>query len=139
MARSSSALAVVQTPFEAAAARTRESIALRDLDIAPENLRAGEAPDDDIPVLADTLFAAGQLQPITVRPGRHREAPYMALDGRRRLLAFRLLADQGRIEETLPVDVFVERDTARQAAAVVLTNTAAVSYTHLTLPTNREV
>ncbi len=124
MARSSSALAVVQTPFEAAAARTRESIALRDLDIAPENLRAGEAPDDDIPVLADTLFAAGQLQPITVRPGRHREAPYMALDGRRRLLAFRLLADQGRIEETLPVDVFVERDTARQAAAVVLTNTA---------------
>lgn len=48
----------------------------------------------------------------------------MALDGRRRLLAFRLLVDQGRIEETLPVDVFVERDAARQAAAVVLTNTA---------------
>lgn len=124
MARSSSALAVVQTPFEAAAARTRESIALRDLDIAPENLRAGEAPDDDIPVLADTLFAAGQLQPITVRPGRRREAPYMALDGRRRLLAFRFLVDQGRIEETFLVDVVVERDAARQAAAVVLTNTA---------------
>ncbi|CAM2918343.1 ParB/RepB/Spo0J family partition protein [Brevundimonas diminuta] len=124
MARSSSALAVVQTPFEAAAARTRESVALRDLDIAPENLRAGEAPDDDIPVLADTLFAAGQLQPITVRPGCRKEASYMALDGRRRLLAFRLLLEQGRIEETFPVDVFVETDAARQAAAVVLTNTA---------------
>ena len=96
MARSSSALAVVQTPFEAAAARTHESIALHDLDIAPENLRAGEAPDDDIPVLADTLVVAGQLQPITVRPGRRGEAPYMALDGRRRLLALRLLADQIR-------------------------------------------
>lgn len=124
MARSSSALAVVQTPFEAAAARTRESVALRDVHIAPENLRAGEPPDDDIPLLADTLFAAGQLQPITVRPGRRKEAPYMALDGRRRLLAFRLLLEQGRIEETFPVDVFVETDAARQAAAVVLTNTA---------------
>lgn len=125
MVRSSSALAVVQTPFEAAAARTREAVALRDLDIAPENLRAGEDPDDDIPVLADTLFAAGQLQPITVRPGRRKESAYMALDGRRRLLAFRLLREQGRIDETFPVDVFVETDAARQAAAVVLTNTAA--------------
>ena len=96
MARSSSVLAVVQTPFEAAAARTRASVALCDLDVAPENLRAGEAPDDDIPMLADTLYAAGQLQPITVRPGRRREAPYMALDGRRRLLALRLLVDQIR-------------------------------------------
>lgn len=124
MARSSSVLAVVQTPFEAAAARTRASVALCDLDVAPENLRAGEAPDDDIPMLADTLFAAGQLQPITVRPGRRKEAPYMALDGRRRLLAFRLLLEQCRIDETFPIDVFVETDAARQAAAVVLTNTA---------------
>jgi len=48
----------------------------------------------------------------------------MARDGRRRLLAFRLLVDQGRIKETFLVDVVVERDAARQVAAVVLTNTA---------------
>lgn len=125
MSRSSSALAVVQTPFETAAARTRQSIALRDVDVAPENLRAGEPPDDDIPLLAETLFAAGQLQPITVRPGRRKERPFMALDGRRRLLAFRLLLEQGRIDDRFQVDVFVETDPARQAAAAVLTNTAA--------------
>ncbi|WP_374598858.1 ParB/RepB/Spo0J family partition protein [Brevundimonas sp.] len=124
MTRSSSALAVVQTPFEATATRARQSIALREVDVAPENLRAGEPADDDIPLLADTLFAAGQLQPITVRPGRRRESPFMALDGRRRLLALRLLLEQGRIDDGFLVDVFVETDPARQAAAAVLTNTA---------------
>lgn len=124
MTRSSSALAVVQTPFEATATRARQSVALREVDVAPENLRAGEPADDDIPLLADTLFAAGQLQPITVRPGRRRESPFMALDGRRRLLALRLLLEQGRIDDGFLIDVFVETDPARQAAAVVLTNTA---------------
>ena len=119
------ALAVVATPFQVTAARTRSLIALRDLDIAPENLRYGEPPDEDIPLLAETLFAAGQLQPLTVRPGRGKsEAPSMALDGRRRILALRLLAEQGRIDDGFLVDVFVETDVARQAAAVLLTNTA---------------
>nr|WP_315052713.1 ParB N-terminal domain-containing protein [uncultured Brevundimonas sp.] len=124
MSPSSSALAVVQTPFEATAARVRQPVALRDVEIAPENLRAGEPPDDDIPLLADTLLAAGQLQPITVRPGRRKERAFMALDGRRRLFALHLLVEQGRIDDGFLVDVLVETDPARQAAAVVLTNTA---------------
>lgn len=120
----STAVAVVSTPFQVAATRNRPLVHLRDLDIAPENLRFGEPPDDDIPLLAETLFAAGQLQPLTVRPGRKKEAAHMALDGRRRLLALRLLVEQGRIDDGFLVDVFVETDPARQAAAVLLTNTA---------------
>jgi len=112
------------TPFQITAARVRQFVALRDLGVAPENLRIGEPPDDDIPLLADTLFAAGQLQPLTVRPGRRKEKAHMALDGRRRFLALKLLIEQGRIDDGFLVDVFVETDPARQAAAVVLTNTA---------------
>lgn len=48
----------------------------------------------------------------------------MALDGRRRILALRLLVEQGRVDDGFLVDVFVETDKARQAAAVLLTNTA---------------
>lgn len=124
MPRSSSARPAAPAPSGAAAARARQWIPLRDLDIAPENLRAGEPPDDEIPLLAETLLAAGQLQPITVRPGRRKERAFMALDGRRRLLALRLLAGQDRITDGFLVDVFVETDPARQAAAAVLTNTA---------------
>lgn len=120
----SNPVAVVATPFQIASTRTRPLVRLRDLDIAPENLRFGEPPDDDIPLLAETLFAAGQLQPLTVRPGRKTEAAHMALDGRRRLLALRLLVEQGRIDDGFLVDVLVETDPARQAAAVLLTNTA---------------
>jgi ParB family chromosome partitioning protein len=120
----STAVAVVATPFQVASTRNRPLVHLRDLDIAPENLRFGEPPDDDIPLLAETLFAAGQLQPLTVRPGRKKEAANMALDGRRRLLALRLLVEQGRIDDSFLVDVFVETDPARRAAAVLLTNTA---------------
>lgn len=120
----STAVAVVATPFQVASTRNRPLVHLRDLDIAPENLRFGEPPDDDIPLLAETLFAAGQLQPLTVRPGRKKEAAHMALDGRRRLLALRLLVEQDRIDDGFLVDVFVETDPARQAAAVLLTNTA---------------
>lgn len=98
----STAVAVVPTPFQVAATRDR-LVPLRDLDIAPENLRFGEPPDDDIPLLAETLFAAGQLQPLTVRPGRKKEAAHMALDGRRRLLALRLLnLRQARLLARLP-------------------------------------
>ncbi|WP_312689070.1 ParB/RepB/Spo0J family partition protein [Brevundimonas nasdae] len=105
--------------------RDRRTVRLGDVGVARENLRHGEPPDDDIPTLAATMRAAGQLQPLTVRPGRGRkEEPWMALDGRRRRLALRLLLEAGEIDEDHPVDVFVETDPARQAAAVLLTNTA---------------
>ncbi|MNK15960.1 Nucleoid occlusion protein [compost metagenome] len=110
-------------PF--ASTRRQTVVRLGDLDIAPENLRYGEAPDDDIPQLADTINAAGLLQLPTVRPGLGDEAAYMVLDGRRRLLALRLLRDGGFIDADHSVEVFVETDRKRQAAAVVLTNTAA--------------
>ncbi len=83
--------AVVFTPVE-------RIIRLGDLGVARENLRHGEPPDDDIPTLAATLKAAGQLQPITVRPGRgKKEWAWMALDGRRRQLALSLLLEAPRI------------------------------------------
>ena len=105
--------------------RDRRTVRLGDVGVARENLRHGEPPDDDIPTLAATMRAAGQLQPLTVRPGRgKKEDPWMALDGRRRRLALGLLLEAGEIDEDHPVDVFVETDPARQAAAVLLTNTA---------------
>lgn len=105
--------------------RDERTIRLGDLGIARENLRHGEPPDDDIPNLAATLRAAGQLQRLTVRPGRgKKEDPWMALDGRRRRLAFGLLLEAGDIDDDYPVEVYVETDPARQAAAVLLTNTA---------------
>jgi ParB family chromosome partitioning protein len=108
----------------AAPARQPRAFALRDLGLAPENLRFDEAPDDEIPLLADTILAAGLMQPLTVRPGRKTEKAAMVLDGRRRLLALARLRDQGAIDEAYQVSAFVETDRARQAAAVVLTNTA---------------
>jgi ParB family chromosome partitioning protein len=97
---------------------------LRDLDVAPENMRFNEPPDEGIPELAETIFAAGVLQPLTVRPGKRKEKPGMALDGRRRWLALQALLSAGRITDDYPVEAFVETDPARQAAAIVLTNTA---------------
>ncbi|PZT98161.1 MAG: chromosome partitioning protein ParB [Brevundimonas sp.] len=117
-------LAPVITPV-VVVERDRRTVRLGDLGIARENLRHDEPPDDDIPTLAATMRAAGQLQPLTVRPGRGRkEEPWMALDGRRRRLALGLLLEAGEIGDDHPVDVFVETDPARQAAAVLLTNTA---------------
>lgn len=104
--------------------RVHKSVPLRDLGVAPENMRFGEAPDDDIPQLADTIRAAGLLQPLTVRPGRRREKAAMALDGRRRLLALERLREAGVIDDEFLVEVFEEADPGRQAAAVLLTNTA---------------
>jgi len=110
--------AVIFTPVE-------RIVRLGDLGIARENLRHGEPPDDDILTLAATLKAAGQLQPVTVRPGRGRkEQAFMALDGRRRRLALALLLEAGDIDEDYPVRAYVETDPARQAAAALLTNTA---------------
>lgn len=100
------------------------AFALRDLAVAPENLRFGEAHDDGIPELADTIFAAGVLQPLTVRPGERKTSFMMVLDGRRRLLALHVLREAGRITADYPVSCFIETDKRRQAAAVVLTNTA---------------
>lgn len=100
------------------------AFALRDLAVAPENLRFAEPPDDGIGELAETIFAAGVLQPLTVRPGRGQEKPAMVLDGRRRLLALQALLEAGRIADDHGVSCFVETDAGRQAAAVVLTNTA---------------
>ncbi len=105
--------------------RDERTVRLGDIGIARENLRFNEPPDDDIPTLAATLKAAGQLQRLTVRPGRGRkEQLWMALDGRRRRLALGLLLDSGEIDADYPVTVCVETDPARQAAAVLLTNTA---------------
>lgn len=116
---------VEQTARPAPADRDRRVVTLRELAVAPENLRFGEPADDGIPQLAAAILAAGVLQPLTVRPGRGRkEAPWMALDGRRRFLALTHLAEAGAVDGDYPIEVFVETDPARQAAAVVLTNTA---------------
>ena len=48
----------------------------------------------------------------------------MALDGRRRRLALGLLLEAGEIDDDYPVRAYVETDPARQAAAILLTNTA---------------
>ncbi|MCH4269673.1 MAG: ParB N-terminal domain-containing protein [Brevundimonas sp.] len=105
--------------------RDERTVRLGDIGIARENLRFNAPPDDDIPTLAATLKAAGQLQRLTVRPGRgKKEETWMALDGRRRRLALGLLLDVGDIDEDYPVTVCVETDPARQAAALLLTNTA---------------
>ncbi len=113
------------TPVAVIADRDERTVRLGDTSIARENLRYGDPPDDDIPTLAATIKAAGLLQRLTVRPGRgKKEQAWMALDGRRRLLALATLREAGDIDEDYPVIVTVETDPARQAAAVLLTNTA---------------
>src|SRR5690606_5751543 len=61
--------AIAPTPALCVSTRSQAVVRLGDLDVAPENLRHGEAPDDDISQLADTIAAAGLLQLPTVRPG----------------------------------------------------------------------
>lgn len=107
-------------------ARIRSVVRLGDLGVARENLRHDQPADDEITALAASIRAAGLLLPLTVRPGRgRRERPWMALDGRRRLMALEILREAGEVDDDFPVDVFEEHDPARQAAASVLTNTAA--------------
>ena len=103
--------------------RTPVAYALRDLAVAPENLRFAESADDGIGELAETIFAAGVLQPLTVRPGRGEERAGMVLDGRRRLLALAVLCEAGRIADDYPVSCFVETDVARQAGFEVMRRT----------------
>lgn len=111
-------------PAEAAPVRLPKNFALRDLAVAPENMRFDDPPDDGIPELAATILAAGLLQPLTVRPGRRKEKPAMVLDGRRRWLALQCLLMAGEITLDYAVSAFEETSPERQAAAIVLTNTA---------------
>ena len=98
-------------------------VSLADIGVAPENLRAQETADAEIPELADTLQAAGLIYPLLVRTGRKGERPFMALDGRRRLLAYQVLVERGACGPAQAVRVEVLRDKASQAAAIVVANT----------------
>ena len=82
---------------------TQIYVPLCDLGIAPENLRAKEPADADIPQLAETIAVADILVPLCVRPGRKGEQPFMALDGRRRKFGLDVLLEHGRIDAAHPV------------------------------------
>jgi ParB family chromosome partitioning protein len=105
----------------AAAARVRAPI--RDLGLAPQNLRFKEPEDEGVARLAETIRAAGLIYPPIVRKGRKGEAPFMVLDGRRRRFALLRLVDAGVLDEGHEVDCILASDKASQAAAVVLANT----------------
>jgi ParB family chromosome partitioning protein len=97
---------------------------LDQIGVAPENLRAEEGPDEDIAQLADTLFYAGQIHSLLVRPGKgKKEAPFMALDGRRRRFAWLHNVAQGRVPADQPIRIKVIHDRALQIAAATLPNT----------------
>ncbi|WP_343699609.1 ParB N-terminal domain-containing protein [Caulobacter sp.] len=104
------------------AAESKIRIPLRDLGLAPENLRFSEPADDRIGQLADTIAAAGVIIPPIVRAGRKNEQAYMALDGRRRRLALLALVERGVIDEDYGVECILAVGKAAQAAAIVLPN-----------------
>jgi ParB family chromosome partitioning protein len=112
-------------PPRAAKLQDGDTIRVRfgDLGLAPENLRFDEPVDEDIPQLADTIGAAGVLIAPIVRPGRKDEAPFMALDGRRRRMALLLRRERGEIDDDHLVTCQVAVSKAAQAAALVLPNT----------------
>jgi ParB family chromosome partitioning protein len=114
-------IAAASTAFDAI---PEQFVPLNQIGIAPENLRADEGPDEDIPQLAETLFVAGQIFPLLVRPGRgKKEDPFMVLDGRRRRFGFQDLADADRIAADHPVRVKVLTTKDLQVAAAFLPNT----------------
>jgi ParB family chromosome partitioning protein len=114
----------IAAPSTAFDAIPEQFVPLNQIGIAPENLRADEGPDDDIPQLAETLFVAGQIFPLLVRPGRGKqEDPFMVLDGRRRRFGFQDLADADRIPADHPVRVKVLTTKDLQVAAAFLPNT----------------
>ncbi|MFA5711920.1 ParB N-terminal domain-containing protein [Mycolicibacterium sp.] len=92
-------------------------VPLRDLEIAPENVRGAEPADDGIDRLADTIAGADLVVPLCVRPGRRGEKPFTVLDGRRRLLALRRLLAAGRATEDRPVRCEVFASAAGRTAA----------------------
>ena len=98
-------------------------VPLKDLGLAPENMRFNEPADPGIPQLGETIDAAGILIPLAIRPGRKTEQPFMALDGRRRRLALLALLEAGRITEDYPVKCELFETKAEQLAALSLTNT----------------
>lgn len=104
------------------------SVRLKDLDIAPENPRFLEGPDDQIPDLATSLApdAAGLLVPLLVRAGGKKEKPFMALDGRRRLFGFRHLLEQGLIDEDIEIAAYLCETKESIAAAAITANQARV-------------
>jgi ParB family chromosome partitioning protein len=119
------AIAAPSTAFDAI---PEQFVPLNQIGIAPENLRSSEGPDEDIPQLGETLFVAGQLLPLFVRPGRgKKESPFMALDGRRRRFGWLGLVDQGRIAADHPVRVKVLTTRELQTAATFLPNTDALT------------
>jgi len=101
---------------------TQIFVPLCDLGIAPENIRAKEPADADIPQLAETIAVADILVALCVRPGRKGEKPFMALDGRRRKFGLDLLLEQGRVDASHPVRCDLFTTKAGEAAALVLTN-----------------
>ncbi len=108
---------------ESSQAITLRHVALRDIAIAPENVRAKEPADAAIPRLADTIKAVGILVPLLVRAGDKKDPkPTMALDGRRRLLALGALLLEGAITQDYPVPVIYSTDRASQVAAAVVAN-----------------
>jgi ParB family chromosome partitioning protein len=112
------------TPAAPEAAETRVRVRIRDLGLAPENLRFKEPADEGVPRLADTIRAAGLIYPPIVRPGRgRREQRYMVLDGRRRRFALLLEVERGARSLDDEIECVLAPDKAAQAAAVVLTAT----------------
>ncbi|PIB89955.1 ParB N-terminal domain-containing protein [Caulobacter sp. FWC2] len=123
MSRSSSARALALAASAAPApSDNRIRVPLRDLGLAPENLRFDEAADERIAQLADTIAAAGVIVPPIVRTGRKNEQAYMTLDGRRRRLALLELVARGAIDEDYAVECVLAVGKAAQAAAIVLPN-----------------
>ena len=101
---------------------TQIFVPLHDLALAPENIRFKEPADDQIDRLADTIAAANIIIPLSVRPGRKGESPFMVLDGRRRLFAVQALLAAGRLDPAFPVKCELFEDKAAQAAAALLAN-----------------
>ncbi len=104
------------------------TVRLKDLDIAPENPRFLDGPDELIPDLATSLApdAAGLLVPLLVRAGGKKEKPFMALDGRRRLFGFRHLLAQGVVDEDIEIAAYLCETKESIAAAAITANQARV-------------
>ena len=104
-------------------AQNSTRIKLSNLAPAPENLRAREGSDTQIPMLADTIAAVGLLVPLHVRAPRDPETQFQVLDGRRRLLALNHLLATGRVDADEEIDCLLVEGDAGAVAAAVLTNT----------------
>ncbi|MFP1132962.1 hypothetical protein [Asticcacaulis sp. W401b] len=102
------------------------TVRLGALDIAAENPRYLEGPDDQIPDLAESLDPKGPglLIPLLVRAGTKSEKPYMVLDGRRRLHGYWHLLANDRVSEDLEISVLVCEGKDAIAAAAITANIA---------------